>query len=434
MNIAIVGMGYVGVCTAVALAAHGHQVVGVDIDVEKIRQLQASLPPIYEQGVAARLQKYRQTGHLRFTTTLADALADCPVVFVTVGTPAAADGSCDLSFVFSVAETIGRHMHRYTIVVIKSTVPVGTCEQVREKIAGELGRRRLQIPFDVVSNPEFLREGQAVTDALAPERIVLGIDSQRVLAVLRMVYRGFASQWVVTTPRNAEMIKYASNAFLASKVSFINQLARVCDQMRVDVVTVAHGMGLDPRIGGDFLRAGIGYGGSCFPKDVRALLHQAHRCGVPLSIVAEAAAVNETQVSWFLDVMRRYLGDLQNLRVALLGVTFKPHTDDLREAPALRLAAALTAEGAEVSAYDPTGAARAVSVCPELIPAATVAAAVKDADALVLVTEWPQLIDTDWPELRPLMRGDWLFDARNALDPARVVQAGFRYVGVGRGG
>ncbi|WP_083521154.1 UDP-glucose dehydrogenase family protein [Alicyclobacillus kakegawensis] len=434
MNMAIVGMGYVGVCTAVALAAHGHQVVGVDIDEGKIRQLQAGRPPIYEQGLAVRLQKYRQTGHLRFTTTLADALDDCPVVFVTVGTPAAADGSCDLSSVLSVAEAIGRQMHRYTVVVIKSTVPVGTCEQVRDKIAGELGRRRLQIPFDVVSNPEFLREGQAVADALAPERIVLGIDSQRALALLQTVYQGLASKWVVTTPRNAEMIKYASNAFLASKVSFINQLARVCDQMQVDVVTVAHGMGLDPRIGGDFLRAGIGYGGSCFPKDVRALLHQADGCGVQLSIVAEAAAVNETQVSWFLSVMRRRMGDLQGRRIALLGLTFKPHTDDLREAPALRLASELTAEGAEVSAYDPTGAARAAPFHPDLIPAATLAAAVTDADALVLVTEWPQLVDADWPGLRTLTRGNWLFDARNALDPARVAQAGFRYVGVGRGG
>ncbi|MCL6632667.1 MAG: UDP-glucose/GDP-mannose dehydrogenase family protein [Alicyclobacillus herbarius] len=433
MNIVVVGTGYVGLCTGVALAANGHRVACVDIDEGKIRQLQAGKVPIYEEGLASRVQQYRQTGHLWFTTDLRAAMTDNTVVFVTVGTPSAADGGCDLSAVRAVAEGLGRGMHGYTVVVIKSTVPVGTAERVEQWIRGQLKQRKVGIPFDVVSNPEFLREGQALRDALQPERIVVGCRSPRALAFMRQVYQGMSAPWLVTTSRNAEMIKYASNAFLACKVSFINELARLCTELGADIAEVAHGMGLDPRIGPHFLKAGIGYGGSCFPKDVRALLHTAREYGVELSIIERVQAVNDTQVDWFYHLVETRLGGLSGKQIGILGLTFKPHTDDLREAPSLRLIPFLLSEGVTVVAYDPMGAERVQKIYPDIKVATSVEQAAAGSNALILVTEWPQLLRADWQKVRHQMRGNWLFDARNALDRTHVEKAGLRYVGISHG-
>jgi UDPglucose 6-dehydrogenase len=434
MNIAIIGMGYVGVSTAVSFATWGHHVIGVDIDADKINSLQAGIPPFYEDGLDHQLQQFRHTGNLAFTTDLNEAIDQSRILFITVGTPSDAEGAADLSAVRGVARQIGGLMRAYTVVVVKSTVPVGTTDEVNSIIRAELAKRGLQIPFDVAANPEFLREGRALIDALRPDRIVVGCQSPRALSWIHRLYERVESPLLCTTPRNAEMIKYASNAFLATKISFINEVARLCDQVGADIVDVARGMGMDSRIGREFLQAGIGYGGSCFPKDVRALIHLAHDYDLEMSILEKVQEVNDTQVSWFISKVQEKLANLRGKRIALLGLTFKPHTDDLREAPSLRVIPELLQRGATVCAYDPKGMEGVCSLHPAVHGNNSPLSAVQGADAIVLLTEWPEILGMDWGQARELCKGTLLFDARNALDPKRMEELGFDYVGIGRFG
>ncbi|MCL6597580.1 MAG: UDP-glucose/GDP-mannose dehydrogenase family protein [Alicyclobacillus macrosporangiidus] len=433
MNIAVVGLGYVGVCTAASFAAWGHQVFGVDVDERKIRLLREAVPPFYEVGLDAALQRLTATGRLRFTTSLADTVAASDVVFITVGTPSDVDGRADVSSVLAVARQIGEVMEDYRLVVVKSTVPVGTTDTVRRIIGAALRERGRTIAFDVAANPEFLREGSALKDALNPDRIVVGTDAERAATALRQLYAAAERPVFVTTVRNAEMIKYASNAFLAAKISFVNELARLCEHTGADVVEVSRGMGMDARIGPYFLQAGIGYGGSCFPKDVRALIRLGQEHGLVLDLLQKVEQVNQTQVEWCMSKLAGRLGGLSGRRIALLGLTFKPHTDDIREAPSLRVIQMLLQEGALVSAFDPKGATHVQSLYPALRCAATPYEAAAGADAVLLLTEWPQIVGLNWQALRQVVQGNVLLDARNALQPAEMRRAGFQYMGVGRG-
>lgn len=428
MNILVIGTGYVGATTAVVLAEMGWSVTGLDSDAGKITKLMRGSLPIYEHGLEDLLRKHLQSGRLQFTTQTETAIRRNDVIYICVGTPSREDGSADLRYVQAVAEEIGRHMNGYKLVVNKSTVPVGTQEKVTEWIRAAQTARH---PFNVASNPEFLREGQALRDALHPDRVVIGTVSEHAAELLKTIYRTMDCPVIVTRPRTAELIKYASNAFLATKISYINELAMLCGALDVSVKEVALGMGLDPRIAPSFLQAGIGYGGSCFPKDVAALLNTAEGCGVPLDVLRQVDAVNRRQPLHLLDLARKRLGDLQGKNIAVLGLAFKPDTDDIREAPALRLIRRLLEEKAVVHVHDPVA-----SLPPELAagPAVCWASpeeALADADAVFLCTEWPQFRRIDWAALRGTMSRPLILDGRNMLDADALRQLGYDYEGVG---
>lgn len=433
MKVCVIGTGYVGTTTSVTLAALGHDVVGVDADPRKAELLGRGTLPFFESGLEDLLREMIAAGRLRFTGNGSQAIQDCEVVFTAVGTPSAPDGSADLTAVWEVARQIGRTITGYTVVVNKSTVPVGTGERVEEIVRQELQRRGAEVPFDVVSNPEFLREGKALEDALHPDRVVIGAASQRAREVMARLYADVVAPVLWTTVRDAEMIKYASNAFLATKISFVNELARLCERTGADIEQVARGMGMDGRIGQAFLQAGVGYGGSCFPKDVDALLHLARVNGERLGLLESVAEVNRTQTGWFLDKVRRVLGDFAGKRVAVLGLTFKPGTDDIREAPALRILAALLDEGAQVCAYDPQGMAAVRKLLPSVEYTSDAYAAMEQAEAVLLVTEWPELVELDWQRAFGQVKEGIVFDGRNALDADKMTAAGWRYYGVGKG-
>lgn len=432
MKISIIGTGYVGTGTAISFANWGHQVVGVDTNTDKIAMLQSGELPFYEDDMEKALQNALHSGSLSFTANLKDAVDNCNVLFVTVGTPSAKDGSADLSYIESVCSEIGLLLPSYKVIVLKSTVPVGTCKRMVQIISAKIHERGVDVPFDLVSNPEFLREGQALADALHPERIVVGCESLRARAVMEQLYEGQSQHILMTSPNNAEMIKYASNAFLATKISFINELARLCDKTSTDIVEVAHGMGLDSRIGPHFLHAGIGYGGSCFPKDVKALLHLGQTHDTPLSIQNAVSTVNRTQASWFIDKLTRRLGNLEDKQISLLGLSFKPNTDDIRMAPSLKIIQLLLQERAMLSAYDPKATIHVQKLYPGIRYTKSSYDAVQGADAIVLITEWPEIIDMDWQQVRSLVAQPYLFDGRNVLDPQLMCDLGFYYTGVGR--
>ncbi|MCX7570796.1 UDP-glucose/GDP-mannose dehydrogenase family protein [Tumebacillus sp. DT12] len=433
MKVCVIGTGYVGATTSVTLAALGHDVVGVDADPRKAELLGRGTLPFFESGLEDLLREMIAAGRLRFTGNGSQAIRDCEVVFTAVGTPSAPDGSADLTAVWEVARQIGRTITDYTVVVNKSTVPVGTGERVEEIVLQELQGRGADVPFDVVSNPEFLREGKALEDALHPDRVVIGAASQRAREVMARLYADVVAPVLWTTVRDAEMIKYASNAFLATKISFVNELARLCERTGADIAQVARGMGMDGRIGQAFLQAGVGYGGSCFPKDVDALLHLARVNGERLGLLESVAEVNRTQTGWYLEKVRRVLGDLAGKRVAVLGLTFKPGTDDIREAPALRILAALLDEGAQVCAYDPQGMAAVRKLVPSVVYASDAYAAMERAEAVLLVTEWQELVELDWQRAFGQVKEGIVFDGRNALDADKMTAAGWRYYGVGKG-
>jgi UDPglucose 6-dehydrogenase len=432
MNIAVIGTGYVGVSTAVSFAKWGHDVVGVDIDHDKVRLLKNGHLPFHEDGLEAELQALRRAGKLTFTTSFDEAVANSDILYITVGTPSGPDGRADLSYVKAVARKIGSTMAAYKLVVVKSTVPVGTTDEVNRIIRAELEERGLDVSFDVGSNPEFLREGRALQDALEPERIVIGCESDRGAALLRQLYADVPSPILLTTVRNAEMIKYASNAFLATKISFVNELARLCEKTGTDIVEVARGMGMDSRIGPEFLRAGIGYGGSCFPKDVKALIRIGGEHGVSMQLLRTVQEINQTQVTWFMGKVRNRLPGLAGKRIAILGLTFKPDTDDIRESPSLRVIPLLLDRQAQISAFDPKGAVHVKQLHPNIDYADTPYDAVQGADAILLLTEWPEILAMDWQRARQLANGSLLFDARNALDPEAMTDLGWQYIGVGR--
>ena len=429
MKLSVIGTGYVGLVTAACLADLGHHVTGVDRDAERIALLGRSRVPFYESGLEELVRGGQQAGRLRFTTNTADAIDDSEVVFITVGTPSRDDGNADLSEVSAVAEAIAGALRDYRLIVEKSTVPIRTGERIRDQI--QLLTRGA-VPFDVACNPEFLREGSAVHDFMHPDRVVIGVTNDRSERLLRQTYAPLDCPILVTDLTTAEMIKHASNAFLALKISYINSIANICERVGADVRQVADGMGYDRRIGRAFLDAGVGYGGSCFPKDVAAFIQIAKEVGYDFRLLDEVARVNEGQ----RDVLLRHLKDalwvLRNRTITVLGLAYKANTDDIREAPAIAIIEALLREGAVVRAYDPASEANArrvlpgVTFCPDPYDAA------KESDAVVLLTEWDEFRKLDLARLRDLMRRPVLVDGRNILDPDAARALGFHYAGMGR--
>ena len=427
MKVAVIGTGYVGLTTAVSLAMHGHEVVGIDLVEAKIAMLRQGQSPIYEPGLEEALVHVLQQGVLTFTTDLLEA-KESEVLFVCVGTPESADGTADLSYLLASVSEIGtmhRSVPRIRTVVIKSTVPVGT----GDRVAGLLGDCK---SLFVVSNPEFLREGNALVDALKPSRIVIGANHEEAKAVMERLYDGVAAPRVLTTRANAELIKYASNAFLATRISFMNELARLSTVLGTDILTVAHGMGLDSRIGPDFLRAGVGYGGSCFPKDTIALLQLAQEQGVSLNLLDKVRQINRTQPLWFLQLVKNAIPELKGKQIALLGLAFKPDTDDIREAPALAIIEELQRCGASIRAYDPIASPAVQKLFPGVSYFGTPAEACQGAHAALLVTEWKECVQLPWDEIYANMAHPALFDGRNAWPVKEVREVGFHYTGVGR--
>lgn len=435
MDIAVIGTGYVGLVTGTCLAEHGHHVICVDTMVEKIAMLWRGEMPIYEPGLSELVAKNQAEGRLSFTVDTAAAVAQCPVVMIAVGTPPGPEGEADLTAVKDCAVAIGRAMTGYRTVVVKSTVPVGTGDLISRLIAAETDH-----DFDVVSNPEFLREGTAVYDALHPDRIVVGAEQARSFAVMEELYRSLKAPFVLTDRRSSEMIKYASNAFLAVKISFINEIAGLCERLGADVTEVARGMGFDKRIGAGFLRAGLGYGGSCFPKDTQALVHMGKQFQYELPIVQGAMQVNQRQRAAMLEKVYTALGACTGKRVAVLGLAFKPNTDDVREAPAFDLMLALVRDGAEVTAFDPLATPNARAAWTAIAGPAergsvrfceSALEAIQGADAVVVATEWPEFASLNWEEVRRLMAHPVVLDGRNCLDGDHLRELGFAYAGVG---
>jgi len=442
-RIAVIGSGYVGSVVAACLAHVGHQVIGVESDVAKLQQLSSGVAPFHEPGLDPLIMAGVTDGSLRFTSDFHDAMDNSDIVFVCVGTPPGPDGEADTSAIRGVARSIARNLRHYHVIVTKSTVPIGTgywLASLIEDIAGPEGRDR----FGVVSNPEFLREGNAVQDFLHPDRVVLGSDDPRALQIATDMYRPILEQQIPgdvghrevvpllqTKLTTAEMIKYASNAFLATKISFANEIARLCEFVGADITEVTAGMGLDTRIGGRFLDAGLGWGGSCFGKDLSALVSTAEEYGYRPRILEGSIAVNQAQRKHVVDELLRQLKTLRGTKICILGLAFKPDTDDLRDSPALDVASRLLDKGAIVTAYDPMVHAVPDVADIRLMPSPILAAA--DADAVVVATEWPQFLTIDLAELRATMRGDIFFDGRNNFDPDLVRGAGFRYLGIGRG-
>jgi UDPglucose 6-dehydrogenase len=430
MNVAVIGMGYVGTTMSVALSLQGHQVIGLDVDTSKVGQLNQGRLPFYEEGMEEQLIPLIDSGKLVFHHDLSH-IQCCDVLMITVGTPSTADGSADITFVESVAQEIGRKLTSYQVIVVKSTVPVGTGDRVKEIIQNELSQRGVKTRFDVVSNPEFLREGRALFDAIHPERVVIGCSSEHARTLLKELYRSLTEKLFFTSIRDAEMIKYASNAFLATKISFINELARLAEHTGTDITQIAKGMGMDSRIGDKFLHAGIGYGGSCFPKDIEALLSLASESGVGLSLLQAVTKVNQTQTEWFLEKVMSTLGGVKKKRIAVLGLTFKPNTDDIRMAPVLRILEFLLQRGATVMAYDPKGMEKMKQLYPQVDYFQSSLAALEGADAIILATEWPEIVTMDWQQVKQVLKKPILFDGRNALDPTQMSRIGYQYMGVG---
>ena len=442
MRVCIFGTGYVGLVTGTCLAEVGHDVVCVDIDQAKVDGLNRGIIPIYEPGLEPMVKANHAAGRLRFTTDAGSGIAHGDVLFIAVGTPPDEDGSADLQYVLAVARTIGRHLARPAVVVDKSTVPVGTADKVRAAIADELAQRGAAIAFDVVSNPEFLKEGAAVEDCMRPDRIVLGADNPAAIEKLKRLYAPFNrnhDRIVAMDVRSAELTKYAANAMLATKISFMNEIANIAEQVGADVEMVRKGIGSDPRIGWHFIYPGAGYGGSCFPKDVQALARTAQQHGVEPRLLAAVEGVNEAQKAHLFELMMRHYGGEAGLRgktVALWGLAFKPNTDDMREASSRRLLQLLWDAGARVQAYDPEAmdeARRIFGERADLCLCGSAGEALQGADALVVITEWKQFRSPDFARLHAALADAVVFDGRNLYEPAEVEAAGLAYYGIGRG-
>jgi UDPglucose 6-dehydrogenase len=432
MHIAVIGTGYVGLVTGACFAEFGVNVTCVDVDAEKIARLNEGDVPIYEPGLDQIVSKNKQAGRLQFTTDIRAAVQQSLVIFLAVGTPPKDDGSADLSFIEGAARDVARHMNGYKVVVTKSTVPVGTGEHLRRLIAEEHGGK---FDFGIVSNPEFLREGAAIDDFMRPNRVVIGSRDEAAVAIMRDLYRPLyliETPVVITSLEAAELTKYASNAFLATKISFINEVANLCDEIGCDVHDVARAMGMDNRIGRYFLHPGPGYGGSCFPKDTTALLSVASRYKTESLIVEAAVEVNHRQRARMIAKIEKLVGELKGKTVAVLGLSFKPETDDMREAPSVDIIRAIMERGARVRAYDPVATEQARKMLPDIEYAEDEYEAVEGADALVFMTEWNQFRALDMKRVKELMREPKVADLRNIYEPERMREMGFSYVGVGR--
>ena len=429
-EIAVIGVGYVGLVTGACFADLGNRVVALDIDAERVAGLRRGQLPIYEPGLEEVVRRNVVAGRLIFTTDYAEALRQAEFVFIAVGTPAGVDGEADLQHVRSVAESIARAMTQPIVIVNKSTVPVGTGDWLADIVRSHQPK---PIPFSVVSCPEFLREGSAIADFMTPFRTVLGSLDREAAARVAQVHLPLRAPILITDLRTAEMIKYASNAFLATKISFINEIANICEALGADIKEVASGMGYDPRIGSAFLDAGLGYGGSCFPKDVAALAYMAGEKGRHPQLLQAVIEINNDRRRQLIDRLREMVGGLAGKTVGLMGLSFKPNTDDLREAPALEIAGRLMDEGARVRAYDPVAMPRAAELLPQVEMAATAYDLAEGADALMVCTEWNEFKQLDLAKVRDSMRQPILVDGRNIYDPVEMVRLGFHYQGVGRG-
>lgn len=432
MQISIIGTGYVGLVTGACFAEFGLKVICMDTDSRRIGRLEKGDVPFYEPGLTELVNKGLRENRLTFTTDVAKAVDQAQAIFIAVGTPSRTDGSADLSYVEDVGRGIAKHMTGYKVIATKSTVPVGTGEKIRDVIRAHQSTR---CRFDIVSNPEFLREGSAIEDFLRPNRVVIGADSAEAVTIMKNLYRPLyliETPFVVTDIASAEMIKYASNAFLATKISFINEIANLCEKVGADVQVVAKAMGLDHRIGSKFLHAGPGFGGSCFPKDLAALIQIGEAAGLEMQIAEAAARINERQRLQMVDKIRDAMGGLKGKTVGLLGLSFKPNTNDLRESPALAIAEQLLAAGCSVRVYDPEAMEEGIKTLPAMIPCADAYDAVQGADGLVLVTEWNQFRNLDFERIKKALRHPLFIDLRNVYEPDRMAVLGFHYVSVGR--
>jgi UDPglucose 6-dehydrogenase len=439
MRIAVIGVGYVGLVTGACFAETGNNVTCMDIDDKKIARLREGVIPIYEPHLEELVRNNIKEGRLSFTTDIKEAVDGGLIIFISVNTPQDSDGSADLQYVMRVASDIGKVIEKYRIIVVKSTVPVGTCEKVKAVIAEELAARGAEISFDVASNPEFLKEGMAVDDCMKPERVVVGVEHDRVKEILNELYAPFVrtgAPFITMDLRSSEMTKYAANSMLATRISFMNQIANICQQVGADVMMVMRGMGSDSRIGPKFLFPGVGFGGSCFPKDVRALIRTAEDHGYSPSLLNEVMKVNDVQRVFFVEAIRqRFGGDLKRKTFAVWGLAFKPNTDDMREAPAVDIIMALTGEGAQCAVYDP----KAMEVA-ETVFAGNAGVrfgknqydVLEGADALLLITEWLSFREPDFEKMKLLMKSPLVFDGRNQYSPKTMVRQGFDYTCIGR--
>lgn len=432
MKLCVVGTGYVGLVAGTCFAESGNDVMCVDIDQKKVADLQNGKVPIYEPGLEELIRRNTENGRLRFTSDLAAAVKESLVCFIAVGTPSDIDGSADVRMVVQATVDVARAMPGYRVVVLKSTVPVSTADQVREAMSAHTTH-----PFDVVSNPEFLKEGAAVDDFMKPDRVVIGGNSERALSLIKELYAPFVrteNPILVMDNRSAEMTKYAANAFLATRISFINQVANLCEKVGADVAEVRRGIGFDRRIGHYFLFPGVGYGGSCFPKDVRAIIRTAEENGADFSLLQSVEGVNEKQKHLLVEKVRRSFGaDLQGRKFAIWGLAFKPRTDDMREAPSVVIIKELLAAGAEIAAHDPEALGQAQKIFGDRISYHRVNYdTLTDADALLIVTEWNEFRRPDFNRMRTLMRTPIIFDGRNLYEPAEMRQEGFAYYPIGR--
>ena len=428
MNVTVVGTGYVGLVTGACLASLGHSVVCVDIDESKIERLKRGEIPFYEPDLAEIVKDSIESERLSFTLSLREVMKDSEVVFIAVGTPPQPNGASDLQYVYAVAEEIGNTISKYTVIINKSTVPVGTVAEVARIIS-----KSYNGDFDVVSNPEFLREGSAVKDFMEPDRIVVGTDSMKAQKIVKQLYSSIDTNFLMVDSATAEMTKYASNAFLATKISFINEIANVCEEVGADVTKVAEGMGMDPRIGKSFLNAGIGYGGSCFPKDVRALRFIAKDNNYDFKLLRSVIEVNNDQKWRFYSKIKETLTSLKGKKLAVWGLTFKPNTDDMREAVSVEVIKKLEQEGAVVSAYDPEGMEFARNLLSKSITLTKDKySCLEDADALIIFTEWNEFKDVDWTKVLESMKSNYVFDGRNMYDPSDIKSNGINYFSIGR--
>ena len=431
MNVCVIGTGHVGLVTGACFADLGNRVVCLDTDESKIEKLRNGELPIYETGLEEVVSRNINAERLAFTTSYEVAIKEAEVVFIAVGTPSLVDGEADLTHVRAAAEAVADVMEHPLIIINKSTVPVGTGDWVTSTIRRRLGDDAIE--FSVVSNPEFLREGSAIQDFMYPDRVVLGSEDRSAAERVAQLYLPLRSTIMVTDLRTAEMIKYASNAFLATRISFINEMACICDELGVDVEEVAFGMGCDERIGHAFLRAGLGWGGSCFPKDVKALAHMADLHGTHPQLLRAVMDINDAQRRRVVRWLRNALEGLQDKTIGVLGLAFKPNTDDVRESPAIDIIRMLQHEEAKIKAYDPNAMENAAQVLGDVTFCPDAYSAMDNTDAVILATEWEEFRYLDWPRIRKLMRGNILIDGRNFYDPETMMQAGFRYRPIGRG-
>lgn len=428
MDICVIGAGYVGLTSAVVLADLGHSVCCVDTNSDKIKRLTQGEVPIFEPGLENLMHKNRS--RLTFSAPTTENIKKAPIIFIAVGTPSSPNGQTDLTYVKSVVDLIAVSLTSYKTIITKSTVPPGTNEWMYQTLVQKGLDPQL---FNIVSNPEFLREGTAISDMIYPDKIVVGKqkNDHKSLSIIKEIYQKIEAPYIVTTLSGAEMIKYTSNAFLATKISFINEIARICDKYNVNIEDVVKGIGTDPRIGSDFLQAGIGYGGSCFPKDVRSLEHSAVKKNVEPIILQAVQSVNQTQVDLYVDKLLTAFSDLSGMNITVLGIAFKPNTDDTRYSPAVELIEKLSGFECTIKTYDPQ-ARLPISPNTNVIQYSVLEESIRDTDCLIIATEWEEFKNLDWLEIKKLMKGDCILDARNCIEPQSVLQHGLRYLGVAR--